>query len=149
VLGTIVNSLAIVMGSLIGLMFRGGIPEKYNETVMKSIALAVVLIGLKGAFKTEDVMLVIISLAIGSITGEFLKIEDNLENLGEWIEKKVGKKEGGIAKGFVATSLLFCVGSMAIVGALEGGLSGNHQTLYAKAVIDGISSIIFTSTKAL
>jgi len=146
VLGTIVNSLAIVVGSLIGLMFRGGIPEKYNETVMKSIALAVVLIGLKGAFKTEDVMLVIISLAIGSITGEFLKIEDNLENLGEWIEKKVGKKEGGIAKGFVATSLLFCVGSMAIVGALEGGLSGNHQTLYAKAVIDGISSIIFTST---
>ncbi|MBS3994862.1 MAG: DUF554 domain-containing protein [Alkaliphilus sp.] len=145
-LGTIVNSLAIVVGSLIGLMFRGGIPEKYNETVMKSIALAVVLIGLKGAFKTEDVMLVIISLAIGSITGEFLKIEDNLENLGEWIEKKVGKKEGGIAKGFVATSLLFCVGSMAIVGALEGGLSGNHQTLYAKAVIDGISSIIFTST---
>ena len=146
VLGTVVNALAIVVGSLLGLLFRGGIPEKYNETIMKSIALSVVLIGLMGAFKTEDVMLVIISLAIGSIIGEFLRIEDNLENLGAWIERKIGKKESGIAKGFVASSLLFCVGSMAIVGALDGGLSGNHQTLFAKSVIDGISSIVFTST---
>ena len=145
-LGTIVNALAIVAGSLVGLFFKGGIPEKYNDTVMKAIGLAVVLIGIMGALKTEDVMLVIISLAIGSVLGEFLRIEDNLDNLGVWIEGKIGKKDGGIAKGFVAASLLFCVGSMAIVGALEGGLTGNHQTLYAKSVLDAITSVIFTST---
>jgi len=149
VLGTIVNALAIVVGSFIGLLFRGGIPNKYNETVMKSIALAVVLIGMMGAFKTQDMMLVIISLAVGSILGEFLRIEDNLDRLGTWLEKKIGKKEGGVAKGFVAASLLFCVGSMAIVGALEGGLTGNHQTLFAKSILDGITSIIFTSTMGI
>ncbi len=148
-LGTIVNALAIVVGSFIGLLFRGGIPNKYNETVMKSIALAVVLIGMMGAFKTQDMMLVIISLAVGSILGEFLRIEDNLDRLGTWLEKKIGKKEGGVAKGFVAASLLFCVGSMAIVGALEGGLTGNHQTLFAKSILDGITSIIFTSTMGI
>lgn len=148
-LGTIVNALTVVVGSFVGLLFRGGIPDKYNDTVMKSIALAVVLIGLMGALETQDVMLVIISLAIGSILGEYLCIEDNLDRLGQWIESKTGKKEGGIAKGFVTASLLFCVGSMSIVGALEGGLTGNHETLFAKSVIDGISSIVFTSTMGI
>jgi len=146
VLGTIVNALAIVLGSLIGLFFKGGIPDKYNDTVMKAIGLAVVLIGMTGAFETEDMILLIISLAIGSILGEFLQIEDSLDRLGGWIEGKMGKKEGGIAKGFVTASLLFCVGSMAIVGALDGGLTGNNETLFAKSVIDFIVSIILTST---
>ncbi|AOT69972.1 hypothetical protein Gferi_10475 [Geosporobacter ferrireducens] len=144
--GTIVNALAVIGGSLVGLLFRGGIPDKYNETVMKGIGLAVVLIGIMGGLKTQDLVLVIFSLAIGSILGEMLRIEDNLEKLGNWLENKMGGKEGGIAKGFVAASLLFCVGSMAIVGSLESGLTGNHQTLYAKSVLDGIASIVFTST---
>ena len=144
--GTIVNALAIVAGSLVGLLFRGGIPDKYNETVMKGIGLSVVMIGIMGGLKTQDLVLVIFSLAIGSILGELLRIEDRLENLGNWLETKMGGKEGGIAKGFVAASLLFCVGSMAIVGSLESGLTGNHQTLYAKSVLDGITSIVFTST---
>lgn len=144
--GTIVNALAIIGGSLVGLLFRGGIPDKYNETVMKGIGLSIVLIGIMGGLKTQDLVLVIFSLAIGSILGEMLRIEDNLEKLGNWLESKMGGKEGGIAKGFVAASLLFCVGSMAIVGSLESGLTGNHQTLYAKSVLDGITSIVFTST---
>lgn len=144
--GTIVNALAIIAGSLVGILFRGGIPDKYNETVMKGIGLSVVLIGIMGGLKTQDLVLVIFSLAIGSILGEMLRIEDNLESLGNWLENKMGGKEGGIAKGFVAASLLFCVGSMAIVGSLESGLTGNHQTLYAKSVLDGITSIVFTST---
>lgn len=149
-LGTIVNALAIVFGSFVGLLFRGGILDKYNDTVMKSIALAVVLIGVMGALETQDVMLVIISLALGSILGEYLRIEDNLNRLGRWIERKTGKKEGGgIAKGFVTASLLFCVGSMAVVGALEGGLTGNHETLFAKSILDAISSIVFTSTMGI
>lgn len=144
--GTIVNALAIIAGSLVGILFRGGIPDKYNETVMKGMGLSVVLIGMMGGLKTQELVLVIFSLAIGSIVGEMLRIEDNLEGLGNWLENKMGGKEGGIAKGFVAASLLFCVGSMAIVGSLESGLTGNHQTLYAKSVLDGITSIVFTST---
>ncbi len=145
-LGTIVNTLAIIVGSLIGLIFKGGIPEKYSQTLMHSIGLAVILIGLKGAMQTDALLIVIISLAIGSVIGEYLKIEDRLEWLGKQIGRRMFEKEGAIAEGFVTTTLLFCVGAMAIVGSMESGLSGNHQTLYAKAVLDGIASIIFASS---
>ncbi|MBF8984671.1 DUF554 domain-containing protein [Lutibacter sp. B2] len=145
-LGTIVNALAIILGSIVGLIFKGGIRDKYKETVINSIALAILLIGIMSAIKTQELLLMIFSLVIGSILGEFLRIEDNLDKLGNFIGSKLSDKEGGIAKGFVTSSLVFCVGSMAIVGALESGLTGNHQTLFAKSVLDGILSIIFTST---
>jgi uncharacterized membrane protein YqgA involved in biofilm formation len=90
--------------------------------------------------------LVIFSLVIGSIFGEFLKIEDRLESLGKQLENRFSKAgNGGIAKGFVVASLVYCVGSMAIVGSMESGLTGNHQTLFAKSALDGLSSIIFAS----
>ena len=145
-LGTIVNTLAIIAGSLIGLAFRGGIPKKYNVTIMQAISLAVILVGLKMALKTDAILLVIISLAIGSVIGEFLGIEERLENLGKLLERKFSKNGNGISRGFVVASLVYCVGSMAIVGSLESGLTGNHQTLFAKSALDGISAIIFTST---
>jgi uncharacterized membrane protein YqgA involved in biofilm formation len=145
-LGTIVNTLAIIVGSLLGIVFRGGIPNKYQVTIMQAISLAVILIGLKMAFKTDAILLVIFSLVIGSIFGEFLKIEDRLENLGKRLETKFAKGGDGIAKGFVVASLVYCVGSMAIVGSMESGLTGNHQTLFAKSALDGLSSIIFAST---
>lgn len=145
-LGTIVNTLAIIAGSLLGIVFRGGIPNKYQVTIMQAISLAVILIGLKMAFKTDAILLVIFSLVIGSLFGEFLKIEDRLENLGKRLETKFAKGGNGIAKGFVVASLVYCVGSMAIVGSMESGLTGNHQTLFAKSALDGLSSIIFAST---
>jgi len=145
-LGTIVNTLAIIAGSLVGLIFRGGIPEKYNETVLQAVSLAVIMIGLRGALKTDAVLIVIISLAIGSVIGEMIKIDDGLKWLGKCLEVKLAKEKTGIAKGFVTASLIFCVGSMAIVGSMESGLTGNHQTLYAKSALDGITSIIFAST---
>ncbi len=145
-LGTVVNTVAIIAGSLLGLIFRGGIPKKYNVTVMHAISLAVILIGVKMALKTEEILLVILSLVIGSLIGEFLKIEDRLEDLGKLVQTRFSKFGSGIAQGFVVTSLIFCVGSMAIVGSLESGLSGNHQTLYAKSVLDGVASVIFASS---
>lgn len=145
-LGTIVNTLAIIAGSLLGIVFRGGIPNKYQVTIMQAISLAIMLIGLKMAFKTDAILLVIFSLVIGSIFGEFLKIEGRLENLGKRLETKFAKAGNGIAKGFVVASLVYCVGSMAIVGSMESGLTGNHQTLFAKSALDGLSSIIFAST---
>lgn len=145
-LGTIVNALAILVGSGLVLITGLRMPEKYNETVIKSISLAVVLIGIMNALEVNDLMLVIFSLAIGSFIGEFLDIEERLENLGQMVEKRFSNMGDGIAKGFVTASLLYCVGSMAIVVSLESGLTNNHETLFAKSVLDGISSIIFTSS---
>jgi hypothetical protein len=146
VFGTLVNILAIAAGSLVGLAFRGGIPLHYQQTVIQAIGLAVVLIGITGALKTQDILVVIFSLAVGSLVGERLRIETRLNQLGNWLENKCVQSGGGIAKGFVSASLIYCVGSMAIVGSMESGLAGNHQTLYAKSVLDGISAIIFASS---
>lgn len=144
--GTIVNTAAIIVGGLAGLILKGGIPKKYTDTVMHAIGLAVFLIGVRGALKSDDLLLIIFSLAIGSIIGEAMRIEDRLENLGKWLESRFSKSGENVARGFVAASLLFCVGSMAIVGSLESGLSGDHQTLFAKSVLDGVLSVVFAST---
>ncbi len=145
-LGTIVNTLAIIAGSLLGLLFRGGIPEKYSRTVMHGIGLAVMLIGFKTAMRTDAILTVIVSLAVGSVLGELLRIEDRLGQVGEWLGRRLAGDGKGISEGFVSASLLYCVGAMAIVGSMESGLSGNHQTLYAKSILDGIGSVVFAST---
>lgn len=147
--GTFVNALAIVAGSLLGLLLRGGIPRPYADTVMQGVGLSVILIGFKGAMAADALLLVIGCIALGGLLGEAMGIEDRLERLGNWMERRFAGSGGGISRGFVAASLLFCVGSMAIVGSLESGLTGNHQTLFAKSVLDGVSSVIFASTMGL
>lgn len=145
-LGSLANGLAILIGGLIGLLFKKGIGENYKKILMDSMGLCILLIGIMGATKAQNILLLIVSLAIGSVIGEYLKIEENLDKLGDFIESKLVKKKGSIAKGFVTATLVFCIGSMAIIGALESGLNGNHQTLFAKSIVDGILSIIFAST---
>ena len=144
--GTLINTAAIIIGSLVGVGLRGGIPAQFKEGILGAIGLAVLLIGAKSALQTDALLLVIISLALGSLVGETLRIEDRLESLGHWIGKRLAGREEGLANAFVTASLVFCVGAMAVVGALESGLSGNHQTLYAKSVLDGVTSIVFAST---
>lgn len=148
-LGTIVNTAAIIVGGLLGLLFRGGIPESYNRTILKSIGLAVVLIGMLNAVKTQQLLLVIFSMAGGSLLGEMLRIEHHLERLGTWLEHRFAGSGNNISEGFVNASLLFCVGAMAIVGSLESGLTGNYQTLLAKSILDGIAAVIMASTLGL
>lgn len=148
-LGTIVNCGAIVAGGLLGLMFRGGIPEKYNATVVHAVSLAVLVIGIRGALKSDALLIIIISLALGSLMGEWLKIEERMVTFGRLLEKRFAGKDDGFYKGFVTAGLLFCVGSMAIVGALESGLTDNHQTLYAKSILDGIFSVILGSSMGM
>ena len=145
-LGTFVNCLAIICGSLVGILFKNGIPEKYNKTVMHAIGLAVILVGIKSALGCDDLLVIIISLAVGSVLGEFIGIESYLDKLGDFLETKLFKNSKGFSTGFVTAALLYCVGSMAIVGSLESGLTGNHDTLFAKACLDGISGIILTSS---
>ena len=148
-LGTIVNSIAVIVGYLVGLVVKGRLNEKISITVMQGLALCTLYIGISGALKGENTLIMILSVAIGALIGEIIDIDKRLNNLGEYLESKFnGKKESNvsIAEGFVSASLLFCVGAMAIVGSLESGLSGNHNTLFTKSILDGISSIIFTSS---
>jgi uncharacterized membrane protein YqgA involved in biofilm formation len=144
-IGTIVNALAIIVGGIVGTLFRGGIPERMKETLMQGISLAVVIIGTSMALQAKDFLTVIGAMVIGGVVGEWLRIEDGLAALGHRLEQRI-KTEGGLARGFIAASLVYCVGAMAIMGALQDGLTGDHATLFAKAMLDGISSVILAST---
>ncbi|HDR17113.1 MAG TPA: DUF554 domain-containing protein [Desulfobacteraceae bacterium] len=145
-LGTFVNAAAIVAGGGIGLVLRGGIPSRYSTTVMQALSLAVMLIGVTNALKTQQILLVIICLAAGSVLGEWLRIEERLEGVGNWVQSRFAARGEGFSRGFVTTSLIYCVGALAIVGSLESGLAGDHRTLFAKSLLDGIASIVFAST---
>ncbi|GAB6179191.1 DUF554 domain-containing protein [Desulfotomaculum defluvii] len=146
--GTIVNAAAIIVGTAVGLLFRKGINESINNIVMTGIGLAVALIGFKMAFKTENELIVILSLVTGGVLGELINIEGWLNKAGLFLESKVGggNGDGEIAKAFVTASLIYCVGAMSIMGALEDGLTGNATTLYAKSLLDGTSAVVFTTT---
>ena len=148
-LGTFVNTMAIIGGSLIGLVFSRFIPTKMTDSLIHAVAFAVILIGLKMAWKTDAFIILICSLSFGTIIGELSRIEDRVNNLGKWLEERFAKPGSSISKGFVTTSLLYCVGSMAIIGALESGLTGNHDTLFAKSVLDGLGSIIFAASMGI
>jgi uncharacterized membrane protein YqgA involved in biofilm formation len=147
--GTLVNGLAIILASLVGLMVRN-IPDQMKTTIMQALALAVVVLGFGMALKSEQFLIVIGSLVLGGIIGEKMDIEGGLNRLGAWIESKVGAKENGsVAKGFVTATLIYVVGAMAILGALDSGLRGDHSVLFTKSMLDGFSAIIFTSTLGL
>ena len=149
-LGTIVNSVAIILGCLIGLLVKGKASQKNSDTVMNGLALCVLYIGISGSLKGEDTLVTIICIAVGGLIGELIDIDKWLNKLGEFLENKFNKeqKDGSvsISQGFVSASLLFCIGAMGIVGSLQSGLTGNHETLFAKSILDGIISIIFTAT---
>ncbi|WP_100400491.1 DUF554 domain-containing protein [Bacillus sp. FJAT-44742] len=146
-LGTIVNGLAIIIGSLLGLGFKR-IPERVKTTIMQAIALAVMVLGIQMGMQSEQFLIVIGSLVIGGWIGERLQIEDHLNHLGQWLERKTGAKdgEGQIAKAFVTTTLIYVVGAMAVLGALDSGLRNDHSVLYTKALLDGFSALLFTTT---
>ena len=145
-LGTIVNALAVIGGCIIGLIVKEKLTEKMSNTIMSGLALCVLYIGISGALKGQDTLIIIICIAVGALVGE-------INDLGNFIENKINLKKKNkdsekisISEGFVTSSLLFCVGAMAVVGSLESGLQGNHSTLFAKSILDGVSSIIFASS---
>ena len=162
--GTIINSLAILAGSLLGLVLQaathrsskdvdvGGIGGRLQTLVMEGMSLCVLYIGISGRLKGQNTLIAIISIAIGAVVGELLDLDRRMHTLGDWVQAKTARlihtQEGApsVADGFVAASLLFCVGAMAIVGSLENGLTGNYDTLKAKSVIDGIAAIVFASS---
>ena len=146
--GTIVNSAAIVAGSIAGLLLGKFIPERFSDAMEKGAALCVLYIGVDGMLAGENTLVAILSIAIGAILGELLQLDEHMHQLGDWVERKFGGKgsKTSLSEGFVTASLLFCVGAMAIMGALDSGLTGDHSTLYAKALLDGIISVVYAST---
>lgn len=145
-LGTIVNSIAIIIGGFLGNFFKNFIPEKYSESLLKGSGLAVILIGIKLGLQGNNLTLLIISILIGTLIGEMIDIESRLESIGKKLEVKSSKSKDSISKGFVTCTLIYCVGSMAIVGSIQSGLTGNHEILYAKSLLDGIISISMAAT---
>lgn len=145
-LGTMVNGLLIIIGTLLGRLLTK-IPENMKGTVMHGIALAVIVLGLQMGFKSANYLIVILSLVIGAVLGEVWKLEDKLNAVGDWLEGKIGSNgESSISQGFVTATLLFVIGAMAIIGALDSGIRGDHDVLYTKAIIDGFTSLILTTT---
>ena len=144
--GTLINAAAVVAGGLLGLLLRGGIGRRLRDTIMQGLALCVALIGLDGALGTQNTMAVIVSMVLGALLGEAVDVEKRLEGLGARAQRLLAKGgDSGFAEGFVTASLMFCVGAMAIVGALDSGLRGDHSTLIAKSALDGVSAVIFAS----
>lgn len=148
-IGTLINAGAVVVGSLIGLLLGKGIPKRISDTIMKGLGLSVILIGLQSALETKNTLLVIFSLALGGGLGALLNIRRGVEKLGAFAQRKLTRNDdptGRFANGFVTASLLFCVGAMGVVGALNSGIQGDHSMLVAKALLDGVTSILFAST---
>lgn len=148
-LGTIVNVIAIIIGSIFGNLVKTGLPERVKTTIMQGFSLTVMLIGLSMAIKTQNILTLALSILIGGIIGELLRIEDGLDHLGQYISKRLGGSSSTFSQGFVTASLVYCVGAMAIMGAIESGLTGHHTILYTKSLLDGVSSVIFASTMGI
>jgi len=147
-LGTIVNSLAIVVGGIFGLLIKGRLKENIRITIMQGVALAVAIIGFAGAADTlinggAFTLVFIISLAIGGLIGAMIDIDRRFTVFAAFIERKISRGREGLSKGFVTGSILYCVGTMAIVGSIESGVLAKHDILFAKAALDGISAIVF------
>lgn len=146
-LGTIVNTVAVIIGALIGLLLKKGLPARLQDIIMKGLALCVLYIGIRGSLQGDNTLIAILSIVIGAIIGEAIDIDRRLNDLGHFIESRFSKSgEQSVSRAFVTSSLLFCVGAMAIVGSLQSGLTGNHETIYTKSMLDFVASIIFASS---
>jgi len=157
-LGPIVNAAAIIVCSLAGCLIIKKISQRFEDLIKKACGLAIVFVGIKGALDNQNVMLLIISLLIGAVIGEIINIDKWMKKLGAWAEKKLGMNGGAasdgelpdktnnFSKGFVTASILFCSGSMAIVGSIQSGLQGNHEILFAKSILDGFISLVFAAS---
>lgn len=159
--GTLINIVAVVVGSFIGLAMKGGIRKKLQDTMMQALGMSTIFIGGAGALKgmlligengleTQGSLMLILSLVIGSFFGEWIDIELRLENAGEWLKKKINAQgESRFVEGFVSSSLIICVGAMAVVGAIQDGLTGDASMLIAKSLLDFVLVIVLASTMGI
>lgn len=149
-LGVIVNTLTVVVGSLIGLLAKKAIPNDWSGFIVSAMGFVTIYIGISGAFAGENTLIAVISMAIGSMVGIAIDIDARVNNAVLKFEEKHVKKSDGVgptfSEGFITTSMLFCVGAMTIVGSLQAGLIGDNTMLFTKATMDGISAIFFAAS---
>ncbi|MEA4966154.1 MAG: DUF554 domain-containing protein [Oscillospiraceae bacterium] len=148
-LGVIVNTGTILLGGLIGMLCKKGIPERVQQAIMVAIGLCVIYIGIDGALSGNNVLVLILSMIGGAAIGTLLDLDGGVARLGGWVEGRFPKKENGavsVAEGFITASLLFCVGAMTIVGSFNAGLRGDNSMLFTKALLDGCSSVMLAAS---
>ncbi len=159
-MGTIVNTIAVIVGAGIGLIFRKGIKENYQETLMQALGVATMFIGLGGALEkililkdnslsSTGSLMIAISLSVGALIGEFFDIEGKFEKLGIYLKKKAHSDDSRFIEAFVNTSLTICIGAMAIVGSIQDGLLHDPSQLYTKSLLDFMIVIIFASSMGI
>ena len=157
-LGPSVNAIVIVVCGLAGCFLIRGIPSRFQNIVQTAISLSVVFVGIRGAMENQRVLLLIMSMVCGAVIGELIDLDSLMNRLGLWAERRLGMgaagAEGGktgrsFSKGFVSASILFCTGSMAIVGSMQSGLMGNHEILFTKSILDGAISIVFGASMGI
>lgn len=145
-IGVIVNTVSVLIGGGIGLLFKKGIPTRIIDSVMKIMGAVVLSMGIRGIFKGENSMVLLVSIVLGTIVGELIDIDARITKLGKRIETKIGTGASGFTQGFATATLLFCVGAMAIVGSIQTGTTGDNSTLFAKSVLDGVSAVMLAAT---
>ena len=146
-IATLINAALILVGGLIGLLFKNLISERLSAVLTSALALCVLGIGISGMITTNDTMCVIICMVVGTLLGEALAIERRLERAGELLRRKVSKEGSGsrFTEGFVTATLIYCVGAMAVTGSIEAGLNGNYSIIVSKGVLDGVSAVSFAA----
>lgn len=147
-IAVLTNTATVLIGSALGLLLKKGIPERVSKAVMVAIGLCTVYIGIDGALSGSNTIVLIVSMVLGTIVGTLIDIDEKINRVGEYFEKKMKRSDGKttIAEGFMTGSLLFCVGAMTIVGSLNAGLSGDNELLFTKSILDLISSCMLAST---
>jgi uncharacterized membrane protein YqgA involved in biofilm formation len=148
-LGPVVNAGVIVLCGLGGCFLIKGIPPRFEDTIKKAIGLSTIFMGIRGAMESEMILLLIMSMVGGVVIGEGINIDKQMNRFGAWAEGKLGMGDGTFSRGFISASILFCTGSMALVGSIQSGLLGSHETLYAKSILDGVMSIVFGASLGL
>ncbi len=150
-LAVFVNMATVLLGSAIGILFRNKIKERYVSAVISALALVTILIGITSAIGTADILCVIICMALGTIIGELIRIDDGIEGAGDFIKAKVlkGRGAGRFTEGFITACIVFCVGSMTIMGSFEAGINGDYSIIFAKSALDFVSSLMFAAAMGL
>ena len=142
-----VNMATVLVGSFLGILFRNRLKESFQNALMKALALCTVVIGISSAVETQALLCVILSMVLGTVIGELLRIDDGIEHAGDAIKEKLfhGGGSSRFTEGFVSACILFCIGSMTIVGSLEAGINHNYSIIYAKSALDFVSSMAFAA----
>lgn len=146
-IATFINAGLVLLGSLLGLLFKNRISSRFSVIITQALSLCVLGIGIANVLKTDDTLCVIICMVLGTLLGEALKIEDRLDGAGELLRRKLIRDDGNsrFTEGFVTATLVYCIGAMSITGSIEAGLNHNYSILVSKGVIDGVTSISFAA----